>query len=224
MLSNWIRSRVPVARARARLDQRTRHLVFRPQLFIRLAILRISAPPLVQFGKRAHCDTSPARRSATSISRRGVRRVFFTNARTTTIRRSFAATYSARAMPSRPLKRISPKRTGQVPDMRSGWSGSARPLQSTGRCARTARACRRAARRVPRPRWRSGSQRAKSRTASYGKFAMMPNCLSSKASLTGHVLIRARTAPASDIARSVAPIAQRASLRSPRSTERATAW
>ena len=37
-------------------------------------------------------DTSPARRSANSISRRGIRRVFFTNVRTTTIRRSFATT------------------------------------------------------------------------------------------------------------------------------------
>ena len=163
MLSNWIRSRVPVARAtfssvrvdggvrplsiratadcvvfirvgqlrlrqaraRARLDQRTSHLVFRPQLFIRLAILRISAPPLVQFGKRAHYGTSPARRSANSISRRGVRRVFFTNTRTTTTLRCFAVTYSARAMPSRPLERIS--QSGPVRCLTCGASTRSRP-------------------------------------------------------------------------------------------------
>ena len=103
MLSNWIRSRVPVARATfssVRVDGGVRPLsnratadcvVFirvansawvrparvrasisaratsysRPQLFVRLAIVGISAPPFVQFGKLAHFDTSPARRSAT---------------------------------------------------------------------------------------------------------------------------------------------------------------
>ena len=96
MVSNWIRSRVPVARAilssarvdggvcplsnratadcvvfmrvassawgqaraRARLDQRTSHLVLRPQSFVRLAIVRISVPPFVQFGNRAHFNAS----------------------------------------------------------------------------------------------------------------------------------------------------------------------
>src|ERR1035437_5808066 len=69
-------------------------------------------PVLVQviYTDTAHCSfTSCARFNATSISRRGVFRVFFTNTRTTTTRRPFAVSQIALEMPSLPFMRISHK-------------------------------------------------------------------------------------------------------------------
>ena len=80
------------AGSRARLDQRAGQLELRSQLLIGFPIVRVPAPAFMQFVKRAHCITSLARRSANSISRRGVRGVFFTKARTTTTRRPVATT------------------------------------------------------------------------------------------------------------------------------------
>ena len=68
---------------------------------------------------------------STLISRRGVRRVFFTNARTTTPRRSFATTYSARAMLSRPLRRI--PQSGPVRCLTCGVVFRCRPVRAERR-------------------------------------------------------------------------------------------